>query len=93
VVKQYSLVEPQKPLTEQQGKFEGHEYPSAPPPVPFFPHVLSGETTRAEISWGAPAAMAAKQANSEKEDRKRIMLAENNFKRNSDTCVVQSLSR
>jgi hypothetical protein len=24
VVKQYSLVEPQKPLTEQQGRVEGH---------------------------------------------------------------------
>jgi hypothetical protein len=55
VVKQYSFVDPQKPLTEQHGREDGHVYPSAPPPVPFFPQVLSGEIARTEIFSRCPA--------------------------------------
>jgi len=55
VVKQYSSVEPQKPLTEQHGKSDGHMKPSAPPPVPDFPQLLSVDTTLEESLSRNPA--------------------------------------
>jgi hypothetical protein len=67
-------MEPQNPLTEQQGKAVGHVYPWDDPPVPVVPQVLSGETARTEIASNGPAATVVMPQASKLKGPRRCML-------------------